>query len=82
VRVQWVDRLGVGSAVRQCSDGGFRDIKRKESGWARCDGQLCSSLNALHVVAVADLANKPIGGIIRAESEQSDLVLLQIKGTR
>ncbi len=40
-----------------------------------------SSLNALHLVAMTESANKPIGGVSRAESEQNDRVLLQIRGT-
>jgi len=48
---------------------------------ARRNNSLFSSLNALHLVAVGESANKPIGGVTKAESEQSDPLLLQNRGT-
>ncbi len=39
-----------------------------------------SSLNALHLVAITESANNPIGVLGSAESEERDPVLLQIRG--
>ncbi len=79
VKVQRVDtsaRQKSGSSVVKWSTEGHKeDIIRR----ARPDDWVCSSLNALQLVAVAVLGNKPVSGVTRAESEQRDPVLLQIR---
>ena len=80
VRVQGGDTSGWQkcgpSGVRWSSEG----HKERRIGRARRHDWLCSSLSALHLELVAEMATKPVGGLTRAESEQSDLVLLQIRG--